>query len=589
MTPAERRRAWLVFTLMLCMALIETVGVVSVMPFVMVLASPDVVRENVYFAAFYDALGFQTTNSFLIFLGSVVFLLFIFTLAFKALTTYAITRFSSMRLHTIGCRLLSAYLRQPYEFFLQRNSADLGKSILSEVSQVTSGVLLPLLRIVSGMTVATALLLLLLYVEPFISIFVAVLLGGSFSLVYFFSRKLLKNIGEDRLQANKERFVLATEVLNGIKELKLLGRDHVYLARFKQPSERFARHQATSKVVASLPKFAIQAIAFGGVLLLSLYLLHSQGGLNEALPLIALYAMTGNRLLPAFQEIFSSSAQLRFALPVLDVLYKDLTLKEKMARNLKKDSASRLQLSNKIDFQNVTYRYPAASSDALKNLNMTINAETCVGFVGSTGAGKSTAIDLILGLFMPTEGSIKVGGQLLNEENMRAWQNNIGYVPQSIYLADDTVKANIAFGIATEDIDEKAVKRAAEMASIHNFINQELDKGYETIVGENGVRLSGGQRQRLAIARALYHDPDVMIFDEATSALDTATEKSVMEAIYGLHGKKTIILIAHRLSTVRQCDHIFVLQNGSLIDSGTYDNLIEQSNNFRTFVAAAEN
>lgn len=589
MTPAERRRAWLVFTLMLCMALIETVGVVSVMPFVMVLASPDVVRENVYFAALYDTLGFQTTNSFLIFLGSVVFLLFIFTLAFKALTTYAITRFSSMRLHTIGCRLLSAYLRQPYEFFLQRNSADLGKSILSEVSQVTSGVLLPLLRIVSGMTVATALLLLLLYVEPFISIFVAVLLGGSFSLVYFFSRKLLKNIGEDRLQANKERFVLATEVLNGIKELKLLGRDHVYLARFKQPSERFARHQATSKVVASLPKFAIQAIAFGGVLLLSLYLLHSQGGLKEALPLIALYAMTGNRLLPAFQEIFSSSAQLRFALPVLDVLYKDLTLKEKMASNLKKDSASRLQLSNKIDFQNVTYRYPGASSDALKNLNMTINAETCVGFVGSTGAGKSTAIDLILGLFMPTEGSIKVGGQLLNEENMRAWQNNIGYVPQSIYLADDTVKANIAFGIATEHIDEKAVKRAAKMASIHDFINQELDKGYETIVGENGVRLSGGQRQRLAIARALYHDPDVMIFDEATSALDTATEKSVMEAIYGLHGKKTIILIAHRLSTVRQCDHIFVLQNGSLVDSGTYDNLIEQSNNFRTFVAAAEN
>ena len=587
LSSGEWHRAKVVFLLMLVMAFMETVGVASIMPFVAVLAKPEIVETNRYLASAYNMLGFTSTNTFLIFLGVVVFVLFISSLTFKALTTYAITRFTTMRLHSISCRLLSAYLRQPYEFFLNRNTADLGKSILSEVSQVTSGVLLPVLRVISGTVVAFALLCLLLYIEPVISLCVAVLLGGSYALVYFQSRKLLRRIGKDRLRANKERFILANEALNGIKELKLMGREWAYLYRFNNPSQRFAHHQAVSKVIGSLPKFGIQAVAFGGVLLLTLYLLYRHEGLEGALPLIALYALAGNRLLPAFHEIFSNLAQLRFSLPVLDNLYNDLTLKEHNAASRRERTAPKLNLHKCISLENVTYRYPGSVNNALNSVNLIIPAGTIAGFVGSTGAGKSTVIDLILGLLTPTSGQIMVDDSALNPGNLRGWQDNIGYVPQSIYLADDTVAANIAFGVSMENIDYAALERAAKMAHIHDFITRELPKGYDSIVGERGIRLSGGQRQRLAIARALYNNPDVVVFDEATSALDNATEKAIMEAIEELHGQKTVILIAHRLTTVYGCDRIFVLQDGVLIDEGTYSSLMEISPGFRRLAMAA--
>jgi ATP-binding cassette, subfamily B, bacterial PglK len=570
MSARSRQRAKLVFLLMLSLALMETAGVASIMPFVAVLSKPEVVETNAYLAAVYRQLGFISTNSFMFFLGLVVLALFLCSLGLQAMTNYAIVRFSSMQSHTIGSRLLGAYLRQPYTFFLARNTADLSKSVLSEANQVTGGVMIPLMKIISGTVVAAAIFSLLMFVDPLISIVIVALLGGSYATVYFFASRFLNRIGEDRIRANRERYILASEALNGIKELRLMGREQAYLQRFRDPSERFARHQATSNIIGGLPSYGIQAVAFGGMLVILLYLIGRQGGLGDALPIFALYIFAGSRLKPSIQEIFGNLIKLRFSLPALESLYNDLMYEEAQADQMYKRAPSPPLLLRKfIRLENVTYRYPTSSIYALKGITLTIPVGSCVGFIGKTGAGKSTTVDLILGLLTPTSGQVVVDGHPLKPARLRAWQDNFGYVPQSTYLADDTVAANIAFGLPAESIDQDAVERVAHTAHIHDFIISELPKGYKTMVGERGIRLSGGQRQRLAIARALYH------------ALDNATEAAVMEAIETLHGLKTIILIANRLSTVRKCDLIFLLDHGQLAGEGTFDGLARSNTEFR--------
>nr|MBF0681544.1 ABC transporter ATP-binding protein [Pseudomonas sp.] len=511
----ERRRAALLFVLMLGAALVEVVGVASVMPFVAVLSNPDVVESNAYLAGLYQWSGIQEVRSFMIALGALVLVVFISSLALKALSAYSILRFTSMRSHAFSYRLLAGYMAKPYAFFLGRNTSALSKMLFSEVGEVINGVLLPLLKIVSGTVVAALVISLLFVVEPLLTLIVGAVLGGSFFTVYVLSRKALKRLGKQRLAANTQRYVLASEALNGNKELRLLGRERSYLERFEKASETFARHQAASKAMGDIPQYAIQAIAFGGILVLILYLMGRYGSLQEAMPVIALYAFAGYRLLPAFQEIFKNSTQLRFYHAALDSLHADLS-EVGFAPSARHTDNIPLaaRLNGDIELHGLTFRYAGAEQPVISNLELKIKAGSCVAFVGSTGAGKSTIVDLILGLLSPQAGEIRVAGQPLDEKNLRSWQRNIGYVPQSIYLADTTVAENIAFGIPYEQIDHEAVERAARAAHIHEFISTQLPEGYRTGIGERGVRLSGGQRQRIGIARALYHDPDVVVFDE---------------------------------------------------------------------------
>ncbi len=586
LTAHERRRAIQVFVLMLLMALVEALGIVSIMPFVAVLANAEIVTKNYYLSAVYNYFGFTNPDIFLIFLGLGTLSVFLTGLVLKAATVYASLRYTNMRTHSLTCRLLAAYLRQPYAFFLGRNTADLGKTVLSEVGRVTNGVLLPMLRVLSGMVVAITILFMLVWIEPFLSLAVAVVLGGAFAIVYLSTRRLLHVIGKERVKANELRFVLANEALNGVKELRLMGRVDAYLARFWRPSERYARHQATSKTIGELPQFGIQAIVFGGALFSVLFLTAQRGGLDEALPYISLYALAGYRLMPAFQVVFNNLTRIRFALPTLELLHNDLTDKEDQALLDGEQRDVSQRLNGTIRLNGVTYQYPGMERSAVRDLNLEISRGTSVAFVGSTGAGKSTVVDLILGLLQPTQGQIVVDDQQLRGASLRNWQMNIGYVPQATYLADDSVAANIAFGIPYKKIDKSAVERAARAAQIHEFVVADLADGYDTIVGERGIRLSGGQRQRLAIARALYHDPEVVVFDEATSALDNATEAVVMEAIEALRGAKTVIIIAHRFSTIEQCDHIFLLKDGELLADGTYGGLLESSAHFKKLVRA---
>lgn len=585
LTPYERKRGALVFGMMVVFALLETVGVASVMPFLAVLGNPALVETNPQLAWLYDRGGFEDVNTFLFVLGGGSFVLVIVSAIFRIFQTYALNRYVRMREYSLSARLLQTYLRQPYSFFLNRNSADLSKRILSEVGQVIILVLKPAMELISYALVALILVALLVVVNPGVALVVTVMAGGFYGVIYLGIRGVLRRMGAERVTMNQARFQAADEAFGGIKDLKVLGRENAYLNRFRMPAAHFARHQYWHATLSVAPKYLIEAITFGGISALALFLMGTRGDLGAVLPLLGVYAFAGYRLMPAAQNIFASVSSLRFGGPAVETLYDDMLVNATTSQH--KGSESPLHLEREIAFRNVTFRYPNADRPALQNMDLVIPARSSVGFVGSTGAGKTTAVDLLLGLLSPTEGKIIIDGEPMDRVGVRRWQKALGYVPQQIYLADASVAANIAFGVDQNDIDQEAVERAARVARIHDFIANDLPDGYATEVGERGVRLSGGQRQRIGIARALYHDPQVLVFDEATSALDTGTERSIMDALEVLAGEKTLIMIAHRLSTVEGCDRIVVLENGNVVGVGSYAELESVNAVFQGLTAVA--
>ena len=585
LTAPERKRAGVLMAMILMMAFLDMLGVASILPFMAVLADPELVQTNAMLNTAFTVsrhIGINTTEQFLLALGVLVFVLLVTSLAFKALTTYAQTRFALMREYSIGKRLVEGYLHQPYSWFLNRHSADLGKTILSEVSTVIGGSMIPLMTLMAQSTVALALLILLIIVDPQLALSVGVVLGLIYAGIFAVMSGWLKRLGQARIKANQERFTAVSEAFGAAKEVKVGRLEQAYVKRFAKPAEIYAKGRATAQVIAQLPRYALEAVAFGGILLVVLYLMAKSGSFATALPIIALYVFAGYRLMPALQQIYGAFTRLRFASPALDALHRDLGSLQ--TTNIRYDYPSPLPFTQAIRLEQVSYRYPNASHQALSDVDLSIPADSTVGFVGATGSGKTTTVDVILGLLEPQKGRLSVDGQPITADNRREWQRVIGYVPQHIYLADDSVAANIAFGVNAREIDQQAVERAAKIANLHEFVSNDLPQRYATTVGERGVRLSGGQRQRIGIARALYHNPKVLILDEATSALDNLTEQAVMEAVNNLGHDITIIVIAHRLSTVKKCNQIYLLEQGEVKASGTYDELTRRNLQFAAMV-----
>lgn len=582
LTPKERKRARLMMAMILIMAMLDMIGVASIMPFMAVLANPDVVNTSAILNNVYVKLGFTDPNKFLFYLGILVFILLVVSLAFKALTNYTQLYFALIGEYSISKRLLEGYLHQPYSWFLSRHSANLGKIILSEVNKVVSQVAIPMMTLISQFTVAAALLTLLILIDPQLALIVGLTLASAYILIFKATRGLLSRIGLEQAKANHERFIAVSEAFGASKEVKVGGLEQAYIRRFSIPALIYARHEANVQVISQVPRFALEAIAFGGMLLVVLYHMAKTGSFDRALPTIALYAFASYRLMPALQQIYSAVTLLRFANPALNTLHADLmSLQPSLSKLNSNLACDNLPYNQAITLNRIQYFYPNAQQPALKNINLTIKSKSIVGFVGASGSGKTTTVDLILGLLDAQEGTLEIDGQVITERNKRVWQRRIGYVPQQIYLADDTVAANIAFGLDAEDIDQANVERVAKIANLHDFVVNKLPSQYQTKVGERGVRLSGGQRQRIGIARALYNSPQVLVFDEATSALDNLTEQAVMEAVHSLAHEITIILIAHRLTTVKACDTIFLLDNGELVAEGTFEELTQGSDQFR--------
>ena len=576
LSTQERNRGFFLLVMILAMAFLDMIGVASILPFMVVLTAPEIIETNVILKKIYETsgiFGVDNNQEFLFALGILVFFLLVFSLAFKALTTYAQLRFVLMREFTISRRLIETYLQQPYSWFLNRHSSDLGKNVLSEVNLVISGILASLLKLIAASAVSIALIILLILIDPKLAIVTGFSLAASYGLIYKLLHRYLGRIGIERVKSNELRFKAVAEAFSAIKEIKVGSLEQIYVNRFSVPGQIFAKTQASALAGNQLPRYALEAVAFGCIMLVILYLMRQSGSFINALPIISLYAFSGYRLMPAFQQIYSSLTSLAFVNPALEKLHEDL--KNLKTYNSIKDKDI-LSLKKSISLKNIYYNYPNSSRTALKNININIPAKNMVGFVGVTGCGKTTTVDIILGLLQAQKGTLEVDGQVISEKNVKSWQRSIGYVSQQIYLSDDTVASNIAFGVDKKDIDIEIVKNVSKIANLHQFITRELPKKYQTEIGERGVRLSGGQRQRIGIARALYHNPEVLILDEATNALDNQTEESVMDSINKLSNKITIILIAHRLNTVKNCNTIFRIDKGEIVEQGSFKDLFNK-------------
>jgi len=581
---SEKQKLFLLIFLTIIMALTDMIGIASILPFIGLLTNPNLIETNNVISTLYKYGNFNNFYEFIFIIGLVIFVLFILSLIIKTITIYFQLRFGLMREYTISKYLVEGYIKQPYSWFLNQNSSNLSKNILSEVSKVVSGCILPFIELFSQSIVTTVILAMLLFIDFTLTINIALIFGFLYFFIFRIVRKFLDKIGIQRLEANKSRFKLISEIFGGFKEIKLGAFEKYFLKKFSQPAKIYSKNLAYSEITARVPRFVLEAFAFGGMLLITLFLIKSNDNFISIIPIIALYAFAGYRLMPAVQSVYFSYAQIRFSKPALDLLYKDisylkLAISEKQI-NLKSD----FKFKDEIILSNINFSHLNSDKFKLSDINLNIPIKNTIGIVGETGSGKSTIANILLGLLIPDRGFLKIDEKIIDKTNLRSWQKVTGYVPQQIFLTDDTVAANIAFGSTKDEIDYNRLRQVADIANIRDFIENEMPKQYETKIGENGVRISGGQRQRIGIARALYYKPQFLIFDEATSSLDNISEKLIIDSIFNIRNQTTVLMIAHRLSTIKLCQKIYHVSEGKIINSGSFNELLEKDKKFKKMI-----
>lgn len=584
----EKRKAVMLMLLMLLVAFFDVIGVASILPFIALVSNPSLIESNDKINLIFNYISsFRELNhyDFLIFVGIVIFVLFLIALIGRALLTYAIVKFSFIQEHNIGKKLIEKYLNQSYRWFLDKNSSDLGKSILSEISEVIRGLFMPSLVMISQIIISFFIISLVIIIDTKTAIIAFSTFALSYLLIFVIVKKRLKNIGEKRLLANTSRYKAVSETFDAIKEVKINGLEKSCIEFFSANAKLYANSHSSASAIGLLPRFFLEAIAFGGMLLLIIFLLIQNQNFQSILPILSLYAFAAYRLIPSMQQIYNAATSIRFTKEAFKALYYDI---KKLNTNNEKIQISKFQVANEIKIKNINFKYFKESDFAIKNLNFSIGVNRKIGIVGLTGSGKTTFIDILLGLLEPDSGYIEVNDNIITKENLRIWQNSLGYVPQNIFLSDNTIASNVAFGEKEENLNFDKINEALETACLNNFIRSELPNGLDTLVGDKGIKLSGGQKQRIGIARAIYKNPAILIFDEATSALDNITETNVMKNIDKLKYKKTLIIIAHRLSTIKNCDEILFFDKGEVIAKGKYNILLEKNEKFKKICEASD-
>ncbi len=563
---------------MLVVAVLEMIGIGLLFPFFEALSAPEKIETSRHLKAVHTFVNPESRTEFLIVLGSG---LFVFYAAKNVLTValyYLQGRFVFYKEAQFAKRLLSTYLRRPYAFHLQRNSSLLMHTVAVSVSQVFQLGVMPCLNVIMEAMVVIGVFVAVLYISPAAALTAAVALALPLIVFYVSLRKHLARYGQ-----NIERFGAASKLwinqsLGAIKEAKILGREDFFEAAFGEARFGEARYRNLSTLAITLPRPLIETVTIGGLVVVMAVSLGESADLAGILPLLAVFGVAAFRLMPSLNRLAANFARIRVGEAAIDAVLSDLADAPDAPVAARHDEPA-ADAIGRIDLERVSYRYPTGSGAAVQDITLSIERGEAVAFVGPSGAGKTTLADLILGLFTPDTGRILVDGRNLSDD-ARGWQRHLGYVPQQIYLFDDTLRRNIALGLDDHQIDESRVLQAVRLAALDEFV-RELRAGLDTVVGENGVRVSGGQRQRIGIARALYTDPYVLVLDEATSSLDRETEQAIMRAIESLRGRKTLIIIAHRLSTVCGCDRLFFLKKGRLADSGTFDELSRRNADFR--------
>lgn len=583
LSRSQLRRLLLLQLLMAFMAFAEIVSVTAIGVFMAIVANEDVLNQKRLIGRIYEMSGFNDPAQFTYFLGVATLAVLVFTAVTSMLTVWRAARFSARFGQEIADSLYRYYMHQSWLFHAWGSSAELTQRIASESYLVASQIVYPLMQINAKVMLTLFMLVGLLILNPWVVLAATIIFGGAYVILYRLIRRRLEANGKKISEFATKRYQLMAEGFGGIKDVLLLGRQADFVARFQASGDTLSRSLSANDALAMAPKYFMDMIAFSAVILLVLYLTKNyQGDLASILPMLALYALAGFKVLPGFQQIYHAIATIKASTHAFNSIKEDLR-----ASRAFEHAADGHQTTPQIDaftrsivVRNVTFTYPGKPNPALRSISLQIPANKSIGFVGATGCGKSTLVDLVMGLLTPDEGEILIDGIPLSIGNQRSWQDRIGLVSQSIFLANASIRENVAFGIPQEKIDTRRVLEVLAQARLDDFI-AELPDGIETRVGEWGAQLSGGQRQRIGIARSLYHDPEVLVFDEATSALDGITEKSIMEAIQNLSGSKTIIMIAHRFSTIQQCDIIYFLDKGSIIDCGTYEELMGTNARFR--------
>ncbi|WP_018949738.1 ABC transporter ATP-binding protein [Thioalkalivibrio sp. ALMg11] len=581
LTREQRARLLRLQILVVLMAFAEVGGVVAIGPFMALVGDMSRLEGDGTLAQLYEASGFTDPADFLFWLGIAVLMALAAGAVLAMITTWRLALYANQVGAELSSRLYKHYMHQPWLFHADGSSSQLTNKIAQECQRITNTILRPLMMMNAKVVLALFMAIVIFVYNPMVALTGLLIFAAAYLILYRVVRGRLVSNGATITQTNQQRFKLMNEGFGGIKDTLLLGRQADFNQRFEAASRRFGRAQGTTQALSQVPRYAMELIAYGSVIFLVLYLLAAhEGNLGEILPMLAIYALAGFKLLPAFQQIFTSVAQIRGNLAAFDNLEADLRDSQDASIGVSAERFGHWRPKEEIRLDEVTFTYPGKEEPALQGLDLSLPVNHVVGLVGASGSGKSTAIDILLGLIEPQEGRLTIDGQPLQPEQKRAWQNSMGFVPQSIFLADASIRENIAFGLPPEQIDEESVRRAARMAHLDQLL-VDLPEGLDTRVGERGIQLSGGQRQRIGIARALYDDADVLVLDEATSALDGITEKLVMDAIHDFSGKKTIIMIAHRLATVKQCDSIYLLSEGKVADHGSYSQLVARNPTFR--------
>ncbi|MCE9664020.1 ABC transporter ATP-binding protein/permease [Halomonas sp. M5N1S17] len=592
LTAEQRKKLLRLQFLVVLMSLAEIAGVVSIGPFMALVGDMNQLKGEGMMAELYRASGFEEPHGFLFWMGIGVLVVLTSSALLSMYTIWRLSMYGARVGAELSSRLYRHYMHQTWLFHAGGSSSQLTNQIAQECQRITSKIINPLMQMNAKLVLAVFMSVVIFLYNPVVALAGLAIFFIAYVLLFRTVRRRLIRNGKTISQAQRLRFKLMSEGFGGIKDALLLGRQQMFTDRFDGASGRFAEAQGTTQALSQAPRYAMELVAFGSVIFLILYLLAAhQGNLGTILPVLSVYALAGFKLLPAFQQVYTSISQIRGNLAAFDALRDDLRASARVQHTPRSHQAPDAQEDSwvpchAIRLENVTFTYPGKLEPALRGVDLEISVNQMVGLVGASGSGKSTAIDLLMGLVEPGQGRLLVDDQPVTSANRRAWQNTLGFVPQSIFLADSSIRENIGFGLPPDVIDDEKVRHAASLAHLDEFLG-ELPDGLETRVGERGVQLSGGQRQRIGIARALYHDAEVLIMDEATSALDGISEKLIMDSIQKFLGKKTIIIIAHRLATVEKCNIIYMFRKGCVVDRGSYRELMNKNQTFKLMAARA--
>jgi len=546
---------------MVLLGILEVTTIASIMPFISLITDQGEIERNFFLRLINDYVDFDSTQSFLFFIGLSIFIFLVFTYLFSIFMTWRIINFSSMLGHHIALGLLKKYLYQPYNFFLNSHTSKLNKNILTEVERTVIGAVLPIMMSISRAIISVLIFVLLLFINVQVTILLFLFISSFYFLISRVIKKNLKDIGKKTSDYIDKKYKVVSEGLRGIKEIKLMNLEDHILNNFASPSLNHAKNFTLSRILALSPKYIIELFLFGSLVLFLTFLIKSGNELIELIPQISIFLFAGYKLTPSIQQVYDGYSTARFNWSALENISKDY--QGGKASYVQKKTKEKIIFKKEISLKNLSYSYDNSSYKIFNEINIKIKKNSVIGIVGDTGSGKSTLINLLLGLIYPTSGKIMIDNVLLTDKNVNSWNELIGFIPQKPHFIDASIAENIAFNRNNSVINYDRIETVSKIAQIHTFV-EKLEGGYKTIVGEEGVKFSGGQSQRIAIARALYNNPQILIMDEPTSALDSKTEKTIIQNILKSIDNKTVIIISHKPDPLNICDSIFKVNSGNI-------------------------